>query len=130
MILAFSVLFSSLTIITSPPSQLQAFDTPNDEGHSITLKWERPQENESVKSYEIYRSEALEGDYAARRRELEAQALKYVDAAVRLGKGVVLSESGVCTRSGPAIQAGRRVPGPQGRSVHGAAGELSHASGP
>jgi len=62
-ILAFSVLFSSLTIITSPPSQLQAFDTPNDEGHSITLKWERPQENESVKSYEIYRSEALEGDY-------------------------------------------------------------------
>jgi hypothetical protein len=57
------VLFSSLAIITSPPSGLQAFDTPNDEGHSITVKWDRCVDEEYLRCYEIYRSEVLDGDY-------------------------------------------------------------------
>lgn len=63
MIFALLVFLSSIVIVPSPPSQLQAFDTPNDEGHSITLRWDPPEDEEFVRIYEIYRAQELEGDY-------------------------------------------------------------------
>jgi hypothetical protein len=50
-----------------PPTYLTAFDTPNDEGHSITLEW-RISPNDVSKSttfegYDIYRSISAEGPF-------------------------------------------------------------------
>jgi hypothetical protein len=51
----------------SPPSHLKVFDTPNDEGGSITIEWELPPEDcetlNLIQGYEIYRGEKLEGDF-------------------------------------------------------------------
>lgn len=63
MIFILLLLFSSLSVVPSPPTNLEAFDTPNDEGHSITLIWDGPPNEELVKKYEIYRAQELEGEY-------------------------------------------------------------------
>jgi len=49
-----------LMILVLPPGNVQAYDTPNDEGGSITIKWQLSPDEEKgmVKSYEIFRSEA------------------------------------------------------------------------
>ncbi len=64
MISALLVLLSSLLAVPPPPSQLTASDTPNDEGHSITLRWKKSEDEGFVKIYEIYRAHELEGEYA------------------------------------------------------------------
>lgn len=50
-----------------PPIEVRAYDTPNDEGHSITIIWE-PSAIDSgrvglFKGYEIYRAESLTGEF-------------------------------------------------------------------
>ncbi|MFH1314294.1 MAG: fibronectin type III domain-containing protein [Candidatus Eisenbacteria bacterium] len=45
----------------SPPTGLSAFDTPSDEGQSITLKWE----GEEDRLIKVMRSTSQDGDYAA-----------------------------------------------------------------
>ena len=51
-----------------PPSGLQAADTPNDEGNSLTISWDKsPQDQgdaDRFKGYQILRSESQEGPYA------------------------------------------------------------------
>lgn len=64
MIVTVLLLLSSLTFPPSPPSELRAFDTPNDAGRSITLTWKNPPEDESLKGYEVYRAEAVKGEYS------------------------------------------------------------------
>jgi hypothetical protein len=56
-----------LAEIAFPPTQLRAFDTPNDEGHSITLEW-KISPNDVPKSmkfngYEIYRGTSADGPF-------------------------------------------------------------------
>lgn len=50
-----------------PPSSLQAVDTPNDEGNSLTISWERSPQDQGdaslFKGYQILRSESLEGPF-------------------------------------------------------------------
>ncbi len=47
-----------MIILILPPGNVKAFDTPNDEGGSITIKWKVSPDEEKglVKSYEIFRS--------------------------------------------------------------------------
>ena len=47
-----------MILAVAPPQNLRAFDTPNDAGGSITLKWDLSPDEKSgiVKSYEIYRA--------------------------------------------------------------------------
>jgi len=54
-------------VMLFPPTQLRAFDTPNDEGRSITLEW-KISPNDIFKSvefngYEIYRGESPQGPF-------------------------------------------------------------------
>lgn len=67
--------FSQDTLQTSltrpaPPTEVQAFDTPNDNGHSITTKWKLSADDGSgknnVTTYEILRSESPEGEFISR----------------------------------------------------------------
>lgn len=47
----------------SPPSNVQAQDTPNDNGKSITITWEKAPDDAEIDGYEILRSSELEGTY-------------------------------------------------------------------
>jgi hypothetical protein len=47
--------FCCLATSPSPPSNLQAFDTPNDDGGSITLTWEISADDTLLQAYEVYR---------------------------------------------------------------------------
>ncbi|MEO0225778.1 MAG: fibronectin type III domain-containing protein [candidate division WOR-3 bacterium] len=51
----------------SPPTGVEVFDTPNDEGHSITITWQKVRIDSgflgTFKGYEIYRGEARDGEF-------------------------------------------------------------------
>lgn len=51
----------------SPPANIRVFDTPNDEGGSISIEWQLPPEDldtlNLIQGYEIYRSERREGPF-------------------------------------------------------------------
>ncbi len=61
------LLFPVFTLPISPPSSLRCFDTPNDEGKSISIEWQlSPEDCETqrlVQGYEIYRSEDNDGPF-------------------------------------------------------------------
>jgi hypothetical protein len=46
----------------SPPTNVQAFDTPNDAGSSITVTWELSSDDRDISHYEILRSDGEEYD--------------------------------------------------------------------
>jgi hypothetical protein len=54
----------------APPSQVEAFDTPNDNGHSITVSWKLSADDgagkNNVVAYEILRSDSPEGEFEVR----------------------------------------------------------------
>jgi hypothetical protein len=54
----------------APPTQVEAFDTPNDNGHSITVKWKLSADDgagkNNVVAYEILRSDSPEGEFEIR----------------------------------------------------------------
>jgi hypothetical protein len=56
-----------LGLLAQPPANVVANDTPNDEGHSITVTWELSSTDSGrvglFQGYEIYRREALLGEY-------------------------------------------------------------------
>jgi len=56
-----------LGLLAQPPANVVAYDTPNDEGSSITITWERsPADSGNValfRGYEIYRSGSATGEY-------------------------------------------------------------------
>ncbi|MBM3211489.1 hypothetical protein FJZ33_04660 [Candidatus Poribacteria bacterium] len=66
------------------PENIRAFDTPNDNGNSITLEWESPF-NEGSISYNIFRSEEASGDFKVIGKK-QADSAKYVDSKVKRGK--------------------------------------------
>src|SRR5574341_372531 len=54
----------------APPTEVKAFDTPNDNGHSITVTWKLSADDgagqNSVTMYEILRAESPEGEFTSR----------------------------------------------------------------
>lgn len=68
-ILAFSFLALSLSPafsqVPAPATQVQAFDTPNDAGRSITIEWQISIDDKDgvVTGYQVLRTEAPEGEY-------------------------------------------------------------------
>ena len=50
-------ILTAVIFTLAPPTNVQAFDTPNDGGGSITLKWQLSADDTSVTAYEIFRSE-------------------------------------------------------------------------
>lgn len=47
----------TLTTQVGPPSNVKAFDTPNDEGKSITITWARSPDDSVIDGYQILRTE-------------------------------------------------------------------------
>ncbi|MEO0101170.1 MAG: fibronectin type III domain-containing protein [candidate division WOR-3 bacterium] len=61
------IFFLFLATLISPPTALKVFDTPNDEGGSISIEWQLPPEDldtlNFIQGYEIYRAEKREGPF-------------------------------------------------------------------
>ena len=68
----------------SPPSNVTAVDTPNDNGSSITLKWDAAAEESGISGYQILRRIA-DGDLETIGDLLPAGTTMYVDAAIEGG---------------------------------------------
>ena len=56
--------------LPAPPTDVQAYDTPNDNGHSITVTWALSVDDgagrNNVVSYEVVRSDAPDGEFEVR----------------------------------------------------------------
>jgi hypothetical protein len=56
--------------IPAPPTRVEAFDTPNDNGHSITVSWTLSADDgagkNNVVAYEVLRSDSPEGEFEVR----------------------------------------------------------------
>ena len=67
----------------SPPSNVTAVDTPNDDGSSITIRWDAVAEESGISGYQILRfaDDVFEpiGDL------LPAETTTYVDSAIERG---------------------------------------------
>ena len=54
----------------APPTEVKAFDTPNDNGHSITITWKLSADDgagqNNVTRYEILRAESTNGEFVSR----------------------------------------------------------------
>ena len=44
-------------IAIAPPTQVRAYDTPDDGGGSVTIEWQLSKDDEKLDGYEVYRSE-------------------------------------------------------------------------
>jgi len=101
------------TLPPAPPTGLIAFDTPNDAGGSITLRWIKSPDDgagaEDVKGYQILRAERREGPYKVIAR-LPAGAVRYEDATTKDGVTYyykVSASDGVNSSESPPGQAVR-----------------------
>jgi hypothetical protein len=76
------------TLSPSPPSEVTAFDTPNDAGGSITVTWSKSPDDgagaNNVKDYEILRAISPESTYAEV-GWVPAGTQKYIDKRVKDG---------------------------------------------
>ena len=68
----------------SPPANVTAVDTPNDNGSSITLKWDAAPENSGISGYQILRRIA-DGELEEIGELLPARTTTYVDSAIEKG---------------------------------------------
>ena len=68
----------------SPPANVTAVDTPNDDGSSITLKWDAAPEDSGISGYQILRRIA-DGDLEEIGELLPAGATTYVDSSIEKG---------------------------------------------
>jgi len=68
----------------TPPSNVTAVDTPNDDGSSITLKWDAAAEDSGISGYQILRRLA-DGDLETIGDLLPAGTTTYVDSAIEGG---------------------------------------------
>lgn len=70
----------------APPGNLKAKDTPNDNGHSITLSWDLSADDgggsKSVLEYRVYRADAKDGPFILRDKS-PAGSTQYVDMGSR-----------------------------------------------
>ncbi len=68
----------------SPPANVTAVDTPNDDGSSITIKWDAALENSGITGYQILRRIA-DGELEEIGELLPAGTTSYVDSAIERG---------------------------------------------
>ena len=68
----------------SPPANVTAVDTPNDDGSSITLKWDAAPEDSGISGYQILRRIA-DGDLEEIGELLPAGTTTYVDSSIERG---------------------------------------------
>ena len=68
----------------SPPANVTAVDTPNDDGSSITIKWDAAPEDSGITGYQILRQIA-DGDLQEIGGLLPAGTTSYVDSAIERG---------------------------------------------
>ena len=68
----------------SPPANVTAMDTPNDDGSSITIKWDTVPEDSGITGYQILRRIA-DGDLEEIGEMLPAGTTTYVDSAIERG---------------------------------------------
>ena len=68
----------------APPLNVTAVDTPNDDGSSITIKWDTAAEDSGVSGYQILRQIA-DGELEAIGDLLPVEATSYVDSAIEQG---------------------------------------------
>lgn len=68
----------------SPPANVTAVDTPNDDGSSITIKWDTAPEDSGITGYQILRRIA-DGDLETIGDLLSAGTTTYVDSAIERG---------------------------------------------
>lgn len=68
----------------SPPANVTAVDTPNDDGSSITIKWDTAPEDSSITGYQILRRIA-DGDLEEIGELLSAGTTTYVDSSIEKG---------------------------------------------
>lgn len=68
----------------SPPSNVTAVDTPNDDGSSVTIKWDAAPEGSGIKGYQILRR--IAGGGLEEISDLRpAKTTTYVDASIEKG---------------------------------------------
>ena len=68
----------------SPPANVTAVDTPNDDGSSITIKWDTAPQDSGITGYQILRRIA-DGELEEIGKLLPAGTLSYVDSAIERG---------------------------------------------
>ena len=68
----------------APPSSVTAMDTPNDDGSSITIKWDAAAEGSGISGYQILRQIAG-GDLQEIGELLPVGTTTYVDSAIEKG---------------------------------------------
>ena len=68
----------------SPPANVTAVDTPNDDGSSITLKWDAAPEDSGISGYQILRRIA-DGELEEIGELLPAGTTTYVDSSIERG---------------------------------------------
>lgn len=68
----------------SPPANVTAVDTPNDDGSSITIKWDTAPEDSGITGYQILRRIA-DGDLEEIGELLSAGTTTYVDSSIEKG---------------------------------------------
>ena len=68
----------------SPPSNVTAVDTPNDDGSSVTIKWDAAPEDSGISGYQILRRIAG-GGLEEIGEMLSAGATSYVDSTIEKG---------------------------------------------
>ena len=68
----------------SPPSNVTAVDTPNDDGSSVTIKWDAAPEDSGISGYQILRRIAG-GGLEEIGRMLSAGTTTYVDSTIEKG---------------------------------------------
>ncbi len=64
---AFFFLFNQITPAAAP-TDVRAYDTPNDNGRKINVEWKSSIDdiNKAISGYEVYRSETVDGEYECR----------------------------------------------------------------
>lgn len=70
---------------TSPPSNVTAMDTPNDDGSSITVTWDTVAEDSGIVGYKILRNTDA-GEFEEIGEQLEANVSEYKDKDIIKGK--------------------------------------------
>ena len=69
----------------SPPANVTAKDTPNDDGSSITVTWDAAPEGSDITGYKILRN-ADEGEFEEIGEQLKPTATRYKDSEIEKGK--------------------------------------------
>ncbi len=72
------------TILPLPPSNVTAYDTPDDKGGSIDISWELSPDDDRAKGYVIYRADKPNGNYSMIGKVSQGVA-KFTDTSAKIG---------------------------------------------